>query len=70
MNPFLEDGESTHVYNGQAFVVDYYPDCDMWQCSDGRHFVRGSGNTKAEAIQSAHEQWDAYIHENPELIQR
>lgn len=60
-NPFLEEGESTHQYNGQMFVVDYFPEHNMWQCSDGNHWVRARANTKEEAIDKAHKDWDDYV---------
>ena len=61
-NPFLEDGESTHEYNNQMFVVDFYPHPlgNTWQCSDSNHYIRARANTKQEAINKAHKEWDEY----------
>ena len=61
-NPFLEDGESTHEYNNQMFVVDFYPHPlgNTWQCSDSSHYIRARANTKQEAIDQAHKEWDDY----------
>jgi len=61
-NPFLQDGESTHEYNNQMFVVDFYPHPlgNTWQCSDSSHYIRARANTKQEAIDQAHKEWDEY----------
>lgn len=61
-NPFLEDGESTHEYNNQMFVVDFYPHPlgNTWQCSDSSHYIRARANTKQEAIDQAHKEWDEH----------
>ena len=62
-NPFLQDGESTHIYNGRTFIVDFYPHQSggTWQCSDSGHIVRMRASTKDEAIRLTHERWDNYI---------
>ena len=61
-NPFLQDGESTHEYNNQIFVVDYYPHTNgvTWQCCDANHYFRTRANTKEEAIKECHKKWDKY----------
>jgi len=61
-NPFLQDGESTHEYKNQMFVVDFYPHPlgNTWQCSDSNHYIRARANTKQEAIDQAHKEWDEY----------
>jgi hypothetical protein len=61
-NPFLQDGESTHEYKNQMFVVDFYPHPlgNTWQCSDSSHYIRARANTKQEAIDQAHKEWDEY----------
>ena len=61
-NPFLQDGESTHEYKNQMFVVDFYPYAlgNTWQCSDSNHYIRARANTKQEAIDEAHKEWDEY----------
>jgi hypothetical protein len=63
-NPFLEDGESTHEYNGQIFIVDYYTESNTWQCSDAYHWVRARSITKEQAINEAHKNWDNYCKSN------
>ena len=60
-NPFLEGGVKTHEYKGQIFIVDHYPEYGFWQCSDGRHWVRGRAKTMQEAIDEAHNAWDEYM---------
>jgi hypothetical protein len=61
-NPFLQNGESTHEYKNQMFVVDFYPHPlgNTWQCSDSSHYIRARANTKQEAIDQAHKEWDEY----------
>ena len=59
LNPILQDGESTHSYNGRKFVVDFY--MNTWQCTDSGMIVKGRGKTKEEAIEEAHKAWDNYI---------
>ena len=68
MSPFMQDGESTHIYKGRGFVVDVYTRTFRgkvinvtWQCSDQGHIVRGRGVTKAEAIAEAHLEWDDWL---------
>ena len=60
-NPFLQDGESCHTYNGTRFVVDYFFRSDSWQCTDSGFIIKGRGKTKVDAICDAHNQWDQYI---------
>jgi hypothetical protein len=61
-NPFLQDGESTHEYKNQMFVVDFYPHPlgNTWQCSDSNHYIKSRAYTKQEAIDQAHKEWDEY----------
>lgn len=61
-NPFLQDAESTHEYNNQMFVVDYYPHPNggTWQCCDANHYFRTRAKTKEKAIQEAHNEWDKH----------
>jgi len=68
-NIWLEDAESTHMYNGQAFVVDFYahPTGGTWQCCDSRHWTRARATTKQEAIELCHKEWDEYIIEINQL---
>jgi hypothetical protein len=44
------------------FVVDFYPHPlgNTWQCSDSNHYIRARANTKQEAIDQAHKEWDEY----------
>jgi hypothetical protein len=33
---------------------------NTWQCSDSNHYIRARANTKQEAIDQAHKEWDEY----------
>jgi hypothetical protein len=60
-NPFLQGGESFHQYRGKYFVVDYFEESDMWQCSDDKFDMKTRGKTKEEVIVSMHQWWDKKI---------
>ena len=66
-NKFLQDAESTHLYNGKLFIVHFYPNLNegTWQCSDSRHSIRARAITKQKAIDLCHKHWHEYaIKEN------
>ena len=57
-NPFLQGAESIYEYKGRYFVVDYFEESDMWQCSDAKFHMRTRGKTKEEVIVEMHKWWD------------
>jgi hypothetical protein len=60
-NPFLQGAESIHEYKGRYFVVDYFEESNMWQCSDAKFHMRTRGKTKEEVIVEMHKWWDLQI---------
>ena len=57
-NPFLQDSESVHEYKGKYFVVDYFAESNMWQCTDDQFHMKTRGKTKEEVIFEIHKWWD------------
>ena len=61
-NKFLQNAESTHLYNDKLFIVHFYPNLNKgtWQCCDSRHLIRATAITKQEAIDLCHKHWHEY----------